>query len=322
MTIYLDIEPDCQVGGHSIVVAFSGDVSTSLTWTLYRQDDFGREIVRGARNISVDDTSIGSVIDYEAPVDQAVTYSVVLSGGNGEESLTVPALSSVCAQNQYLRDLLDPEVHYITDFCLGRIEQTESTVRSGVFPTLGRAAPIVVVDTRETETGTLRFVASTQSQLDGLKRIFSRGTPMLMQIDSDYNLGRNGVLYFQPNKYVDKWLTPNGKLPYHTIEVSYTTIDAPSYAAVFVRTGIPFDLAVAAAPGTEITTGPLAGKTFCQGGLLQRYPTFDDLFNSGMTFAEAYFSTDACAGTGGGSGGGTGGGTTPNTFTSTFEANY
>lgn len=296
--IYMTVEPNCEVGGHAIAIGFSGNVPTSSTWTLYRESSDGRDVVRGARRVSVGNTSISSFIDYEAPINAPVTYTVEVTNF-GEETISVDPLTATCPITQYLRDMLDPDVYYISDFCLGTIESTESSVRSGVFSALGRSAPIVVVDSRSTETGTLRFVAKTQDQYKNLKRIFNRGTPLLIQIEQEYNLGKNGVLYFQPDKFTDTWLSPNAKLPYHTIEVSYTTIDAPSYATIFVKTGIPYDVAITPEPGFLITEGPLTGKSFCGGGLLQRNGTYDELFNSGMTYAEAYFAIDSCADGGG-----------------------
>lgn len=290
--ITLDVDPDCITGGYSVVVAFSSAVPDESTWTLYRYDDVGRSVVRGAVGQTVAGTGIASVVDYEAPISSFIAYQVVVSDyGNAE--VTVPPLIETCPAGQYLRDLLDPDVHFTTSFCLGVLESTESTVRSGVYSVLGRPAPIVVVDTRETETGVLRFISRTREELRDLRAVLSRGTPMLLQVEKEYDLGRNGVLYFQPSSFVDRWALPNAKIPQHVIEVNYTVIDAPSYTTIFFRYGIPFDLDVNPS-GEEITDGPLTGRTYCQGGLLQRFPTYDALFASGLTYAETYYQPDTC----------------------------
>ena len=295
MTISLTVTPDCDYGGYEIVVAFSASVPVSSTWTLYREDDTGRTVVRGAQNISVASTTVNSVIDYEAPIDSSVEYTVVVSS-YGEEAVTVAPLMNTCPTGQYLRDMLDPDVAFTSNFCLGQIDSLESTVRAGVYSVLGRSAPIVVVDARETDTGTLRFIAQTQASLDELRSIFARGTPMLLQIEQEYNLGKNGVLYFQPTKFNDKWLGQDARLPYHLIEVSFTVVDAPSYATVFYKLGIPFDVPVTPVPGYTVPSGALAGRSYCDGGVLQRWPTFDDLHDSGLTYAQVYYTVDSCAG--------------------------
>lgn len=295
MTIYLTVEPNCDYGGYEIVVAFSALVPLTSTWTLYREDDTGRTVVRGAQSVSVASTTVNSVIDYEAPIDSTVEYTVVVSS-YGEEIVAVAPLMNTCSTTQYLRDLLDPDVAFTSDFCLGVIDSLESTVRSGVYSVLGRAAPIVVVDARDTDTGTLRFIAQTQAQLDSLRSIFARGTPMLLQIEQEYNLGKNGVLYFQPTKFSDKWLSSNAKLPYHVIEVSFTVVDAPSYTTVFYKLGIPFDVPVTSVPGYTVPSGALGGRSYCDGGVLQHWTTFDDLHDSGLTYAQVYYTVDSCAG--------------------------
>ena len=292
--ITLEVTADCEYGGYSITVAFSVDVPGTSTWSLYREDDTGPSVVRGAKDIPVSETVIQTFIDYEGPISETVKYTVIVSD-YGQETVFVPPLMTLCGVGQYLRDLLDPDVHFTSGFCLGQIEQFESNVRSGIFPVLGRPAPIAVVDTRETETGTLKFVSRTQDELTELKRIFSRGTPMLLQVESEYNIGRSGVLYFQPQKFIDRWLMPNAKDPRHVIEVSFTVIDAPSYTNVSRRRGIPYDIPDVTPPGYLIETGELAGRSYCDGGLLQQYASYTDLFNSGKTYAEVYYTQDSCA---------------------------
>jgi hypothetical protein len=296
MTVSITVGVDCSVGGYAVSISFSSAVPAGSTWTLYRQTDdgLGRSPVRGARNISVGSTSIASVIDYEAPISETMVYEVVVSGYGGAAAFA-PSIMDTCGVGQYLRDLLDPDVHYTSQFCLGEIDSVESNVRSGVFTVLGRPAPIVVVDARETETGTLRFIARNQQEINALKNIFKRGTPMLLQLDKRYNLGNEGVLYFQPSKFVTRWVSPNARIAQQVIEVQFTTVDAPSYTTIFVRYGLPYNVPVTASPGFLITSGELQGRRYCQGGLLQRYGSYDALSSSGRTYAEAYYTPDVCS---------------------------
>ena len=236
----IQVFPVCEFGGNTVDVS-----STYSAFSVYREivgvaDSLAP--VRGLINVV---GTIGSVIDFEIPIDKPIKY-YLLEGDTTpvtfatrlyQSSVTVAPLVTACSARQYLRDLFSPTIDFTADFCLGAIEAQTFEVRAGVFPVIGRRAPVVVVDRASTAKGTLRFISRSAAELEHLRSSFRSPDPMLLQT-IDYDLGGAGSLYgqlyFQPLNINERWMV-DGRLKTHVFEVEYVEIDPPPLTAQYQR---------------------------------------------------------------------------------------
>lgn len=236
----IEVFPVCEFGGNTVDVA-----STYSAFSVYREIVGVADSLAPVRGLVDIVGTIGSVIDFEIPIDKSVRY-YLLEGATApvtfanrlhQSSLVVGPLMTACGKTQFLRDLFSPTADFTSDFCLGAIDQAQYEVRAGVFPVIGRRAPVVVVDQASTAKGTLRFISRSAAELAHLRDSFRSPDPMLLQT-VDFDLGGTGALYgqlyFQPLNITEKWMV-DGRLKTHVFEVEYVEIDPPPLTAQYQR---------------------------------------------------------------------------------------
>ena len=236
----IEVFPVCEFGGNTVDVA-----STYSAFSVYREIVGVADSLAPVRGLVDITGTIGSVIDFEIPLDKSIKY-YLLEGATApvtfanclhQSSVTVAPLMTACSTKQYMRDLFSPTVDFTSDFCLGQIDQASYEVRAGVFAVIGRRAPVVVVDQASTAKGTLRFITRNAAELAHLRDSFRSPDPMLLQT-VDFDLGGTGALYgqlyFQPLNITEKWMI-DGRLKTHVFEVEYVEIDPPPLTAQYQR---------------------------------------------------------------------------------------
>ena len=242
----IEVFPVCEFGGNTVDVA-----STYSAFSVYREIVGVADSLAPVRGLVDITGTIGSVIDFEIPIDKSIKY-YLLEGATApvtftnrlhQSSVTVAPLVNGCSETQYLRDLFSPTVDITSDFCLGAIEAQAFEVRAGIFPVIGRRAPVVVVDQASTAKGTLRFISRDAAELAHLSDSFRSPDPMLLQtIDFDLGgVGRlYGQLYFQPLNINERWMV-DGRLKTHVFEVEYVEIDPPPLTSLYQRDLATYD---------------------------------------------------------------------------------
>lgn len=242
------------------------------------------------------DTFVTAIIDYEISIEEDYSYwvhdSTAATTTGRENRITVAPLLDTCRSRiphpHYLRCLMTPYEHVISDFCLGKLDQLDYDIRSGVFSVLGKPAPVVVVDTRSTATGRLIFMSSgtdseARNALHRLRELVRMGHPMMLQTERDYELA-DGQLYFQPQKVSDRWIGDDARRPEHAFEVDFIEIDPPIGRVVLKNLGIPLSTPAGSTLKKSTTyydwdghKNPLFGMKFCDGGVKEQYRTCIDL---------------------------------------------
>ena len=244
---YIDASVDCIRGGYEVkvLVPAGSDMAVSR-----RSVEHGGVMpVRGMQKLT--GSTAMRIIDYEAPIKGEVEYILYektrSTRGVHDDwvelaSITPPRFEDVCGKEQILRLVFNPW-EMTGDFCLGEINEVDYETRSGIYPVIGRRDPVVVVDQQETARGVLRFISKDRQQLHTLRRLLTEtAQPMLLQLDPDYELGKHGVLWFQPLTVREMWLLPDARRPEHLYEVDFVEISPPAATAVFEKHGIPFGL--------------------------------------------------------------------------------
>jgi len=248
----------------------------------------GLEPVRGLTNLEPNTNY--RIVDYEAPSNHEVAYWLYEGGPTSEVPIgggTLPTayLQDACTEQMYLRWLLNPSV-IASNFCLGPIGELSYAPRSGVFPVIGRADPVVVNDRQETARGTLRFIGQTTAEVNQLRKMLTKDAqPTLLTIHESYMLGREGQLYFQPLAVKEEWLNPDNRIPMHALTVDYVEIAPPAGTAPLEPppTGIQFGAGGWIVWDTDPPTG------IPHGDPLDKWQSFQHLLSSDHTFESALY---------------------------------
>jgi len=295
----LSVDANCYFGGYVIRVSV---LAGSNPVTVYRSDvvTSSYEPVRGLTNIA--ESTERQVVDYEAPLDHPLVYSMVddVTGETIDVLPTLPPFRTQCGSDAtYVRWLLNPG-NLTSTFCIaGPLQERSFDPRVGVFTVIGRSDPVVVMDEQSSARGTLRLIGRTTEEVEGLQRIFTKkAQPTLLSLPTDYMIGKEGQLYFQPLEVREGWLNPDGRIPWHYFSIDYVEIAPPAFTQPLERPGIPCGLAEGGESGD--TTYPEGGWIIWEtdppdgafhGNPDDRWTSFNQLRISGKTFGEALFDT-------------------------------
>lgn len=152
-----------------------------MVGTLNRLD--GRSGPQPVRNFTgIDAGGLVQVIDAEAPLGRAVTYTLVDSTGRvlaTSAAVTCPPLPSGRA---LLRSVLRPQVAWME--VEGQDETgVEWSTSTTVHRVVGSDSPVVVGEVRQRRSGTMTFLCKSIADADQMVSIMRDGTPLLLRFD-------------------------------------------------------------------------------------------------------------------------------------------
>lgn len=227
-----------ELAGLNILVEFDSSQPTG-TGTLFRVSSSTITPVRGF--IDVPYTSSYDIVDTEIGLDATFDYLFAHFWGSGASQISyatalgVSLASYITIGDFVLRNQFLPlaAASVVKNVQIGTIQDVSVNIRSTEFSVLGRSDPVVVVDTVDSTRSRLLIETETVAEREAVKTLLRYGDPLLLQSRSSYDMGTNGVLYFQPKKYDIKRLTTFGERPERRFEIEYVETRLPSSAIVF-----------------------------------------------------------------------------------------
>lgn len=167
-------------------------VSLALTWTtapvqtqvrVRRLDPDGqkRDVRQGSP--ATLSAGLGTIYDYEAPFDQAVTYYIEKTDGSQVVAQTGTTTLTAGGQVWLIHPGLPENSEAVTV-----VEWPTWTrpVTRGIFQPLGRKYPIVTSQTRSGEAGTMTVYTDSPTRRADLLRLLDYGVPLMLKGSPDY----------------------------------------------------------------------------------------------------------------------------------------
>jgi hypothetical protein len=134
--------------------------------------------------------------DHEAPIGLDLSYQAQLFDASDTSTpldTSDPVTVRWDTQADWLKDPLNP-VANMPVRVVGPGDATYDTP-TGIFPVLGRPAPIAIGDVRQAEANTLSFLTLTKDERDRFHYIIASGRALLFQSTQESEYGN---MYFQP----------------------------------------------------------------------------------------------------------------------------
>lgn len=241
MAASINVTSNDDLVGFNVVVVFDSSHPTG-TGTVIRVTNTDYVVVRGLSNISYADYGpTYSIVDTEVGLDVTVEYIFVHTWGSGatDYSADVSAgnvLSAPSAGDFVLRNLFLPASTLVKDIEIGTLQDVSINIRATQFSVLGRADPVVIVDTVDSEKSTLVVETTSADEAESLRLLTRSGSPLVLQSLHSYGVGTEGVLYLQPLTIDIKRVTRFGQQAYRRFEIQYVQVSPPIAATVFAAT--------------------------------------------------------------------------------------
>lgn len=176
--------------------------------------------VRSASNVVTGGASTMAFFDFEAPLDQVVTYTMTPNTGS-------PVTSSSCTV------VTDGETFWIKNVAQAVLSRTveiagvAGVTRKarvlGTYAVLGRANPVVVSDVRSGRAGTLTLSTHTRTEAADFRALVAQGYPLFFQAPYDTGFAD---MYFVPGDITETWVG-TGFSAERRFDVPFTEVDSP-----------------------------------------------------------------------------------------------
>jgi hypothetical protein len=220
MAITLACTPHTSDASVSITAGgLSGITSLSIT----RSDPDGSTApVRSATAVATGGASTLAFFDFEAPLDQSVTYTLTPSVGSPVTSsaITIVTNGSTFWLKNVAQEALSRTVEVAGMSAIRRPSNTLAT-----YHVLGRKNPVIISDVRGGRVGTMTLTAPTLAQTRDLLALLGPGTPLLFQAPA--STGFEDMYFTVTGDVEETWLGTAGN-PVHGFSIPFTEVDAPT----------------------------------------------------------------------------------------------
>jgi hypothetical protein len=158
--------------------------------------------VRGAYGVPTTPGTV-EVVDYEAPLDEPVTYRASVENAGGERSTTASdgpvEITAAPDADPWLVDLVEPA--NTQRVVVEQLAELNVAVPAGVHYIIGRRAPIVTTDIAKAPAFELIFVTLDLAARDRARGALGTGYPVLLRTPSEQGVGS---LYLAVISYVEQ----------------------------------------------------------------------------------------------------------------------
>lgn len=144
-----------------VELTLTGLTAGDSTVNVWRTTDGVRQAVRGARGVSVDGSAFW--VDYEAPLNRVLSYTVEVTAGAGVSDTGSPSGVSVASGDWWIQDPLVPESAMALGVTKGdgsmptltsaAVRELEYRAGVQVIPIMGSAQPIAITGQRLAASG-------------------------------------------------------------------------------------------------------------------------------------------------------------------------
>lgn len=225
------VSPTVQDG----YVALSLD-TTPGTWEfadIYRVRDGDRTQLRnGVREPLNTGDWVGS--DHEAPLGEPVHYEFDLFDNPDDDTpvgsvkTDTPVIVPPQAPGRvYLHNVISPST--ILSPQIEGIDSIQREAQMGVYPIIGRSAPVVVAAARGSRQGSIRVLTKTLADRDALWAMFESGDVLLLRSEAEYGIGS---MYLAVSNVTEERITRFGWVAYRRFTLEFIETERPVGSAL------------------------------------------------------------------------------------------
>lgn len=160
--------------------------------------------------------------DYEAPLDQPVTYQLAApSNFNSVQATSMPVTVASLDQT-WLKHPGRPDLNMpikVTGW-----PQRTYGIAQGVFNVVGRKYPVVKSSLRYAPIGDMTVLTETADELDGMRALLSEPSILLLQAPAGYDVGS---VYVAVGEVGEERISPAGADPVRNWTLPLTVVEAP-----------------------------------------------------------------------------------------------
>lgn len=199
-----------------IGVTIDGLLTGTTTYTIWRTADGKRSAVSSGRFRTT--TGSDFVMDFEAPLNRAVTYDVEIVAGLQVGQPTTPATTTVASSTWWIQDPLVPSSAIavasnhqdttIPTLTAAAVKSLEYAAGVTIIPILGSPEPLALVGGRQIAAGVDFSMFTRAAEATTRLRNLIQQTPLLLvRTDGKRNDGVPALAYFVSAKPVEHPVT-------------------------------------------------------------------------------------------------------------------
>lgn len=240
------------------------DATANTVSVVRNNPDGSTSPVRGATNQPTGGATVLAFFDYEAPLDQTVTYGLTVDSNPAVTS--APVKITTDGQTFWLKNVaqesLSVKVQVSSMSPIARRARILAT-----YPVLGRANPVIISDVRSGREGTMVLNTANLMDAEALIALFAQGNALFFQAPASAAFKD---MYFMPKDVTETWLGVASATD-RFFEVPFVEVDSPTDALVALGSN----------------SWSLVAQFGTWGNVKDKRTTWLDVLNRGFTSADA-----------------------------------
>lgn len=220
MSISITATPNSSNASFSLTVSGLTGVNTI---TVSRNNPDGSvATVRSAGSQPTGGATTMAFFDFEAPLDQLVTYTVTPDVGSPVTGSAVKITTD--GQTFWLKNVSQETLS--TKVTMASMSPLTRRARIlATYPVLGRANPIVVSDVRAGREGTMVLTTADATAAKAVRSIFTAGNALFLQCPASTNFPD---MYFSAGDIAEAWVPDWAATALRTFSVPFIEVDSPT----------------------------------------------------------------------------------------------
>lgn len=204
----------------------AGSLSGVATISITRNNPDGSvSPVRGATSYATNGATTLAFFDFEAPLDQLVTYTLTLDVGSPVTSSGVTIVTD--GGTYWLKNISQQTLSATVEVIdLGKVTRPARVLAR--YDVLGRANPVVVSDVRGGRVGAMVIASYELAEAADIRALFAHGFTLFLQAPASTNFPD---MYFVAGDVEELWAGMSDSTV-RLWTVPYTEVDSPTDALV------------------------------------------------------------------------------------------